>query len=143
MVNHNAGIAQSYSKIKSLQSRVVKLVIDYYETTLEIEGSAQVWGRNFIVSLSPTCAYRSPGGLIVMHEMVDRGAIVQSDRWVGIAYPRVVLNLKISEPHIPKHNRMHIMHCITLQALVQRHQNVLDVIGSSGPNVLEDLEQDC
>jgi len=88
MVNRNAGIAQSYSKIKSLQSKVVGLVIDYYETTLEIEGSAQVWGRNFIVSLSPTrVTYRSPGGLVVMHEMVDRGAIVQFDNggWDGIS----------------------------------------------------------
>lgn len=80
-VKYTAGIAQSYSEIREVQSEVVALVIDFYQATLEIEGSEQVWGRNWIASLPATrkANQSTPALLATMRELVDKGAVIPSN----------------------------------------------------------------
>jgi len=80
----HAGIARCNSEIRELQRQAVELVIDFYQATLEIEGSAQVWGKNWIASL-PSSRKAKPGpkhtcSSATMRELVNKGATILSDR---------------------------------------------------------------
>ena len=47
------GVAPNYEQIQSLHEKIVDLTIDYYESTRDIVPSNQVWGKHFILGLTP------------------------------------------------------------------------------------------
>jgi len=47
------GVAPNYEQIQSLHEKIVDLSTDYYESTKHIVPSSQVWGKHFILGLTP------------------------------------------------------------------------------------------
>jgi len=142
-VNHHAGIVQSYSEIRELQSEVVEHVVDFYQATLEIEGSERVWGSNWIASLPSTrkAIQITPALLATMGELVKKGAIIPSDgggydcNCGGCVKPedkRTSYTFWAQNARNALHNKPGIW---TVRKFVKEEC-------SSAPNVLDDLEQE-